>query len=231
MVNNVFETVKKLVNADSAGNFSPKAFDLLLHNSVLEKYEELLFEVNRLLNKQNRGLLSGGLENTATKHREKIQYYLKESNLTYADGKFTLPADLRYFDALFFNNEEIELCRNNSEFKLIESVKNTTPDENYPIGLRQGNTVKILPTTIVSNVNVSYLRNPIPAKWTYVVIDGVEIFNPSASDYKDIDIHPSDEDDIIIRVLKKFGINLKEKDIQEITSRDEINQFTSNNTN
>lgn len=231
MIDRIYQTVKAIANTDGDGNVKPKTLNLILNNVVSEKYEELLFEVNRVVNRQNRGLISGGLENITAKLRERIQHYLIEDVLTYADGKFTLPSDLRYFDAVFYNNEEVELCRNNREFKLIENLQNTSPDNDYPIGLKQGNTVKILPATIVEDLPVAYLRNPLQAKWTYQVIDGEEIFNPSANDYQDIDIHPGDEDDIIMRILKKIGVNLKEKDLQEHAMRDEINEFQAKNTN
>jgi len=77
----------------------------------------------------------------------------------------------------------------------------------------------------VGSVTVSYLRNPVQAKWTYTIIDGVEVFNPSALDYVDVDIHPSEEDDIIIRVLQGFGVELKEQDIQQLTQADKLTEF------
>ena len=81
MLNRVHRTVKFLANADGRGNVSPSEIDLAIHNRVQEKYEELLFEVNRLVNRQNRGLINGALENTTEKVREKIQHYLEETTV------------------------------------------------------------------------------------------------------------------------------------------------------
>lgn len=231
MIDRVVQVVKTVLNTDGRGNVSPKETDLIINNVVIEIYEENLFERNRLLNRQNRGLVNADLDNVATKLLERIQHYLTDGDLTYSNGAFNFPSDLRYLDAVFYNNEEVELCKNNKEFKLLKNLKETSPNESYPIGLKHGTAIKILPETIVSDVTVSYLRNPAQAKWTYVVIDGVEMFNPSANDYQDIDIHPGDEDDIIMRVLQKFGINLKEKDLQEIMSREKATEFNVNNTN
>jgi len=231
MIDKIFQTVKTVLNTDGRGNVSPREFDLILNNVVLEKFEENIFERNRLLNKQNRGLVNNDLDNVATKLLERIQHYLTDGDLTYNSGKFDFPSDLRYLDAIFYDDEEVELCKNSKEFKLLKNLKETAPDNSYPIGLKNGKAVKILPETIIDNVTVSYLRNPLIAKWTYVVLDGVEIFNPSANDYQDIDIHPGDEDDVIIRVLQKFGINLKEKDLQEIMSREKVGEFNEKNTN
>lgn len=229
MINRIFETVKAYLNEDQRGNFKPSRFDTVLHNVVLEKYEELIYDVNRLVNRQNRGLINGGLDNATDKVREKIQHYIEPAKtINYSNGVFTLPEDLRYFDAVLYDNEIVELCKSNQEFRVVAT---TEPTGEFPIGLKQGNTITILPETIEDNVKVSYLRNPVRAKWTYTIIDDVEIYNPSASDFQNVDIHPSEEDDIVIRVLQAFGVNLKETDIQQITQAEKAREFNQENTN
>lgn len=231
MIDRVIQTVKTLLNTDNHGNVSPKEINFIVNNVVLENFEELLFEVNRLMNRQNRGLISGNLDNTVDKIREKIQYYLTTKDMVYANNVFVLPTDLRYFDGVFYMNKMIELVNNNKEFNLIANVRHTSPTEDYPIGLKEGNLLKVLPTTIIDNVTVSYLRNPLQSKWTFILIDGVEIFNPSATDYVDIDIHPADEANVIMNTLKKFGVNLKEKDIVEYIQREQSQDLNETQAN
>lgn len=229
MIDRIRETVKTYLNTNNRGNFTPKKFDYILHNIVTQKYEELLFDVNRLVNRQNRGLINGGLENLTDKVREKVQYYLVPAKtLEYSAEVFVLPDDLRYFDIVTFNDEIIELCKSNREFRAIST---TEPTEEYPIGLKQGNILNVLPETIEDNVKVSYLRNPKQAKWTYNIVDDVEMFNPDADDFQDVDVHPSEEDDIVIRVLQGFGIELKEQDIQKGTQDEKVREFNRENTN
>lgn len=214
MIDRIKQTVMTYLNTDGRGNFKPEDYDRILHLSVQQRYEKLFFEANRMVNRQNRGLLNGGLENVTEKVREKIQYYLEpDVALTYADPYFELPDNLRYFDDVLYNDESIELCKNSSTFNILKS---NNPTESYPVGLKVGNVLKVLPTTITSNVTTTYLRHPIRAKWTYNIINGVEIYNPDATDFVDVDAHPSEEFDLTISVLKGFGINLKEQDIQSI---------------
>lgn len=226
MLNRVHRTVKFLANTDGRGNVSPSEIDLAIHNRVQEKYEELLFEVNRLVNRQNRGLVNGALENTTDKVREKIQHYLEDADANLTDGKFTIPSEVRYFDTVLYQETYIELCKNNKEYLLSKSEAT----KEYPIGLKSSNTVKVSPNTIYA-VTISYLRNPIEAKWTYTVFEGVEMYDPSKSDFKEIDIHPSEESDLILRVLQSFGINLKEKDLQLITEQIKSAEFNKEITN
>lgn len=227
MIDRIKQTVETYLNTDNRGNFTPEKFDAILHNKVLERYEDLFFEFNRMLNRQNRGLVDVGSNNTADHIEQKIQHYLMpDTTLTYNGGVFEIPTDLRYFDTVLYNNEAIELCRNNREYNIL---KTQNPTVNYPIGLKVGNTLKILPATIVDSVTITYLRNPIRAKWTYVIVGGVEQYNPSANDFADVDIHPSEEADITVAVLKGFGINLKEEDIVAISQSIEDREFNENN--
>ena len=227
MINRIYKTVKTLVNVDLMGNYSPEDFEFILHNVVLEKFEELFFEVTRLVNRQNRGLINGGFENLTEKVREKIEHYLVQPTaIANVLNVFTLPSDLRYFDDVMYKDVTIEMLKNQQEFN---AVKTTNPDVEYPIGLKQGNKITVLPTTIQEYVTVSYIRNPKFAKWTYNVIGGIEVFNPSANDYQDVDVHSSEETDVILRVLLQFGVNLKEKDIQAIVQKEKQLDFNQEN--
>jgi len=229
MIDRIKKTVEAYLNTDNRGNFTPDKLNTILHSKVLEKFEELFFEVNKMINRQNRGLINGGLENIPDKIRERIEHYLMpDTPLTYSGTSFSLPADMHYFDAVLYNGEIVELCKNNKEFKILEKAN---PTEEYPIGLKQSNKLSIRPSTIVSNVTVSYLRTPIRAKWTYEIVDGVEQFNVDATDFANVDIHPSEEVDLTIKVLEAFGVNLKEKDIQEFAQREEVTAFNQEITN
>jgi len=228
MIDRIFDTVKSLLNTDGIGNFKPEDFDNVLHKKVLEKFEENFFEVNQMVNRQNRGLINGGLENIPEKIRERIQHYLMpEAALTYSDPYFLLPSDLHYFDTVMYDGHVIELLKSNREFKIVEKAN---PTEEYAIGLKQGSTLSIRPSTIADSVTITYLRTPIRAKWTHQIVDGVEVFDNSANDFQDVDIHPSDEVDLIVRVISGFGLNLKEKEVIAYTQREESENFNHEKT-
>lgn len=232
MIDRVYQTVKMLGNSEVRGNFKPADFDKALYNVILEKFEEYPFELNRALNRQNRGLIGNGLENIPDNIIEKMQHFSKEAIMVYAAGAFTIPDDARDIDAvLYLNTTEIVLAKNTSQYNHIANFKHTKPTINYPIGIRLGNKIKVLPATIIANTTIYYLRNPLIPKWTYTVINDVEVFNPDAGDFQDIDMHPSEEDDIISRVCIKMGINLKENDLQASAANSEAQEFNQQNSN
>lgn len=219
MIDRINKTVKFFLNTDGIGNFKPEDFDNILHHKVLEKFEEQFFELTQMVNRQNRGLINSGLENIPDRMRECILHYIEEDTaLTYSNNRFDLPTNLHYFDTVTYSGNIVELMKNNREFKTVQM---SNPTEQWPIGLKQGDTIKISPSSITSNVEITYLRKPKRAKWTYQIIDNVEMFDNGATDFQDVDIHPSQEVDLTLRVLSGFGLNLKEKDIQEYAYREE----------
>ena len=227
----VYKTVLMFANSDIRGNVKPTDLRLALYDVVNEIVEEYFYEVNRMLNRENRGLINGGFENIPDRIREKILYFLKEDVvLNYASPYFELPADLRYIDSVFYQeNNEVEFRKHNKEFKLLLNYADTLPTNTNPIGLRVGNKIKVAPTTIVDEVTISYLRNPLIPNWTYTVVGGAELFNPSAPDFQDIDLHPSEENRVVLATLKRFGVNLKETDLTQMTAAREQIDFNQDN--
>ena len=230
-VDRVFKTVLMFANSDIRGNVKPTDLRLALYDVVNEIVEQYFYEVNRMLNRENRGLINGGFENIPDRIREKILYFLKEDVvLTYAAPYFNLPIDLRYIDSVFYqNNNEVEFCKNNREYKLLLNYADTLPTNTNPICLRIGDKIKVAPTTIIDEVTISYLRNPLIPNWTYTVVNGAELFNPSALDFQDIDLHPSEENKVVLMTLQRFGINLKEQDLVQITASKENSEFNQDN--
>lgn len=227
----VYKTVLMFANSDIRGNVKPTDLRLALYDVVNEIVEEYFYEVNRMLNRENRGLINGGFENIPDRIREKILYFLKEDVvLNYAAPYFELPTDLRYIDSVFYQEKnEVEFCKHNKEFKLLLNYADTLPTNANPIGLRVGNKIKVAPTTIVDEVTISYLRNPLIPNWTYTVVGGAELFNPSAPDFQDIDLHPSEENRVVLATLKRFGVNLKETDLTQMTAAREQIDFNQDN--
>jgi len=227
----VYKTVLMFANSDIRGNVKPTDLRLALYDVVNEIVEEYFYEVNRMLNRENRGLINGGFENIPDRIREKILYFLKEDVvLNYAAPYFELPADLRYIDSVFYQeNNEVEFCKHNKEFKLLLNYADTLPTNTNPIGLRIGNKIKVAPTTIVDEVTISYLRNPLIPNWTYIVVAGAELFNPSALDFQDIDLHPSEQNKVVLMTLQRFGVNLKETDLTQMTAAREQIDFNQDN--
>jgi hypothetical protein len=219
LIDRVYKKVKTFVNTDVRGNVTPIEFNLFLHNAIQERQNELISLINQHQNRTNRGMSGSGLENLSENHREKLQHYLSFQDTTSSStGQINIPNDCVYIDIIEDEDKnEYEQCSNYKEFRTLKP--NAT--YNFPLCIRFGNVIETYPIAVTLDIRVSYIRKPIIPNWTYNVISNNEIFNPSHPNFRDADIHPSEEDNIVIKVLRSFGINLKENEITGIATQSE----------
>jgi hypothetical protein len=222
----VYQTVKTLANTDVRGNAKPDEMRLLINLVVDEIVSDYFFELEKAINKANKGAGGTALENIPERIREKIMYFLTEDTMVFDDPYFEFPTDLRFTDSISYLTTLIEPCKNMKEFRIISNLTDTTPTETYPIYIQLGDKIKVAPDTIVDDVTISYLRKHLVAKWTYTIISGNEVFNPSANDFQDIDLHASEFSNVILKTLLKLGINLKEADIVTYLTQQEQLEYT-----
>ncbi len=219
LIDRIYKKVKTFVNTDVRGNVTPVEFNLFLHDAIQERQNELVGLINQHQNRANKGLSGSGLENIAENHREKLGYYLSLQSLTAnANGQISIPQEAIYID-LIENNIGIafEQCASYNDFRTLKP--NATND--FPLFVRFGNLVETYPLASLQKIKISFVRKPIIPNWTYEVVSGNELFNPSHPNFRDADAHPSEEDVLVVKVLKRFGINLKENEITAVASQTE----------
>lgn len=219
LIDRIYKKVKTFVNTDVRGNVTPVEFNLFLHDAIQERQNELIGLINQHQNRANKGMSGSGLENLAENHREKLQHYLSlATTTTNSNGQITIPTQAVYIDLIEKTNGEVfEQCSSYSEFRTLKPIATNS----LPLSIRFGNTIETYPSAVTQTIKISFIRKPIIPNWTYEVISSNELFNPSHTNFRDADAHPSEEDALVLKVLKRFGINLKENEITAIASQTE----------
>jgi hypothetical protein len=72
---------------------------------------------------------------------------------------------------------------------------------------------KVFPETIEDGVKLIYFRKPKDPNWTYEMINGNAIFNPSKVGFQDLEIGYDDKFTLIVKILKYAGLNIREAEI------------------
>lgn len=223
LIDRIYKKVKTFVNTDVRGNVTPAEFNLFLHDAIQERQNELIELINQHQNRENRGLSSKGIENQANKYRDILNYYASfQIVISNAIGQITIPPTVVFIDSISDENDnQFEQCLNYKEFKTLKSLATT----NYPLSIQLGKVIETNPRSINKNIGLSFIRKPIVPNWTYEVINDNEFFNSGHPNFRDADAHPSDEDVLVIKVLKRFGVNLKENEITAIASQTEQTNY------
>jgi hypothetical protein len=225
MLDTIYKTVLTIMNKENQGYISPTEFNLIAHQVQNEIFRGYFEDENRDKNRQNRGLTNKGYSNLAFNQRHRITPFATISSINGINGIFTLPTNLYFIEdnGVTYTPQDSE--GNNLVPRVIEEVERgslnylfrsaAAPTEVYPVFEMVGNTIRVYPNTIDS-IGIRYLREPLPPNWTYLVVDGVEIYDPTNPSFRDFELHESEMPNIVLRIMSYFGINLREGDVVNV---------------
>lgn len=200
----------------------PAEFNRLAGMAQLDIFENNFYDYNKFINYQNKRLTNSEYSDIPKNIQEKIDIFATTSGMTLNSGFFTIDEDDVYrVQQLRYDGKVIEQVPKSVVLRL-NSDAYSSPTTTYPVYVRYGNDFEIYPSTITDNVSCFYIRKPKQPKWTYNSIQGNPIYNPSASDFQDLEIHPSDEVKLIIKVLSYAGVTIRDPQVIEVAMNKEV---------
>mgnify|MGYP003626523511 FL=1 len=211
MINDIYELLKTILNKELRGNLTPTEYNLIAKQAQNEIYRGYFEDEARDKYKEKRGLSSKGYANLSLNQRQRIDQFSSKATLSFDSPDFVLPTDLYLIKdfGIDFNGTVVEEMEGQYIGFLGKSL--AAPSEVFPIYEQTGNKITISPSTIQTGVTCRYLRKPLDPKWTYQIIGGVELFNPSSNDFQDFELHTSEFSNLVIVMASYFGLNLKEE--------------------
>jgi hypothetical protein len=110
------------------------------------------------------------------------------------------------------------------EIKYINLSPLTSPVKTQPVYTLGDLGVTVYPDTITTGVKADYLKTPIRPKWGYILQNNTPYYDPTvfdpANDSYDttaksynFELHPSEENNLVIRILTYAGVVIKQGDI------------------
>lgn len=75
-------------------------------------------------------------------------------------------------------------------------------------------------TFITDDIKCDYIRKPATVSWNYVEINGVAMYNSANS--VDFELHPSEENNLILKILQLAGVSIENIQLYQIASQEEI---------
>lgn len=215
MIDTVYQLLKTIINKELRGNVTPAEFNLIAKQAQDKIFRGYMEDANRDKTKENRGLTSKNYAHLSLFQRQRIDEFSTSAALVFNSGVFDLPTDLYYIKdhGISFNSNVVDEVESSDITFLSSSL--STPSETFPVYERNPSSITILPTTIISDITCRYLKIPADPKWTYTIVSGTELFDISAVDYQDFELHESEFTNIVIIMLSYFGINIREIEVTQ----------------
>jgi len=219
-INNVYQTVLVITNKDNRGYITPDEFNRLAEqaqNEIFASYfaREAGYELS--------AFVESDFSDPTTYLAEKINVFYKASDLSLTSGVFTYPDDLYRVGVISVDGKVADRA-SHEEIKYINLSPLTAPVATQPVYTLGDTGVTVYPDTVTTGVKADYLKTPIRPKWGYALQGTVPyydptIFDPSTDSYDipaksyDFELHPSEENNLVIRILTYAGVVIKQGDV------------------
>jgi hypothetical protein len=220
-VDKVYQNVLGILNKEQRGFLPPQEFNLYANQVQNDIFEQYFYEIN-VENK----IHGNSTEYADMLHilNEKIAIFEKNDNLDFSNPYYLEPADLYRAGTLIYSDTEIEQVRPNELLYILKSPI-AKPSDTFPIYIKDQIGWKVYGDALFDGsqvVSLNYVRVPSPVVWGYTSVLKVPQYNASAS--TNFELHPSEENDVIIKILALAGLEIKDLSVyQTATQEDRMN--------
>lgn len=231
MINEVRNAVMFILNKDNNGYLSPAEFNSFAALAQMEVFQELFQDTNNAYTKRNNRTANSGVADIAKKDSQDLdRFVVPGASLVLDSGStFTLPADMYVLVDVIYGGKSVERVSPH-KITLLNNSNLTAPSTFYPAYVDAEAKIILYPTSIVSDVTATYVRLPVDPKWTYFTDPSTTspLFDPSANDYQDFELGKEHEIDLVLRILAKAGVTLRESSIIEVVNMEENKKDQAN---
>ena len=239
-IDTVYQRVLALANKEQRGYITPQEFNLFANQAQMDIFDQYFYDINQ------RERIPGNNNSHAdisTLLEEKIDTYFKSTALTATNqykNIFDIPTDCYKISEVRYvrKNPSGGLIRQEVErvtykqFNLVRLSPLTAPTVSRPIYYQRGNRIVMNPDSrnpeflsiyngIYQTVNIGYIRKPNKANWAYVIVGDKAMYNPSASDHANFDLHASEETKLVVKILGLAGVTLKDPSLYQVAAAED----------
>jgi len=231
-VDEVYKTVLLILNKEQRGYITPDEFNKIATQVQLETFEKYFEDENKQWRvNENDTEYANRLKNVD----DKISVFKTSANpLVKVSDYFPEPTDLyRIGTVIYKGSTELQRVQPN-ELLLVQMSDLTTPTVDFPVYTYEGSKLYVYPQTIITNTDltVTYLKKPADVVWSYYIhtATGGYVYNDGvppgvgytgpfpASGSVDFELHPSEQTDVIIKILMYSGVVIRDPQIVQVAA-------------
>lgn len=217
-IDSIYKTVQAILNKDQLGYLKPMHYNLFLRNAIRKEYNNYLIELRVNVRKSNWHLDGKDMANYSQHVQQLLEYYSEETDIIKTTN-FLLPNDLEYIEDVFYGNTRVEKV-NYSDFKDLQSNNYAKATLCSPNCAKVGLSLKVSPNDI-NEISLHYLRKPKEPNWTFIEFQGKPMFNPTASDFQDVDAPETSYDNIISNIVEQASKMLRDLQLTQLENADQ----------
>jgi len=229
-IDSVYQKVLALANKEQRGYITPQEFNLFANHAQIDIFEQYFYDLNQFDRSKENDLEYSGMMNIL---EEKISVFekFKVAMSAMSGNQATLPTDLYRLGTVFYGaagyDVEVEkVGKKELEYMLRTSL--AVPVDARPVYVRKSDTLlKIFPASpstsySTSNITCNYIKKPTKVVWTYNVVAGNALYNSTAADAQNFELHASEETELVYKILELAGITLNKPGLVQLAGTEDM---------
>jgi hypothetical protein len=221
----VYRTVLLILNKESRGYLTPDEFNKTAAQVQLEIFNEYFEDLNQQYRvNSNDSEYSDRVKNL----EEKIAIFQESAPCNYASGVFTLnipisspqPELYKLGTVIYKDEKEVQYVQPNELLELNLSPI-TKPTTYWPVYTYKNFNIKVYPTTITGAgvISCTYIRKPYNPIWNFTATAPTYQYVYSPGTSQNFDLHPTEQTNLITRILLYSGIVIKDPQVIQIAAQ------------
>tara|TARA_R110000737_G_scaffold341064_1_gene364479 strand:+ start:294 stop:1025 length:732 start_codon:yes stop_codon:yes gene_type:complete len=231
-IDTVYQKVLAIANKEQRGYLTPQEFNLLAEQAQMDVFEQYFYDLNQFNRAGGNGTEYGDMMNILEEKISLFEKYNQDLNGNTAN-RGILPTECYrlgqvQFGAFNSTSVVVEKIRVKDLAEIL-SAPLTSPTLARPVYVRSNNSnheLELYPTTFsasnrMDEVTVNYVRQPLTPKWTYTIVNEQALYNASAAGRQDFEIHKSDEEELIYKILELAGIIMNKPGLVQLADKED----------
>ena len=212
-INNVYQTVLTIINKENRGYVTPDEFNRLANIAQLEIFESYFVKAVQVAQAD---VTADDGANPMMVNAEKISVFHATAPLTSTTNLFLYPDTFYRLETVTVNNIIADQV-SHKDVRYINLSPLTAPVATQPVFTRDAGGVTLYPNTVRA-IEIDYLRQPLEPRWTFLTNpnDMMPVYNPDAMDAQNFELHPSEEQDLVYKILSLAGVVIRDAEVQGV---------------
>jgi hypothetical protein len=234
-VDRVYQTVLALANKEQRGYITPQEFNLFATHAQNSIFEQYFYDLNQFRRIPGNNTVTADPRDIIEEKIALFRMWVSESNTAVlANGDVNtanLVPELYRIEEVgvhYKNQDAYNIAEELSgkELSLRGESKLAKWSKKRPVFIKHGVTsskIKVFPYPDPENdkVKIDYIRKPNAPRWTYIIVNDQALWNPTAMDKRDFELHPSEEKNLVIQILKLAGVSMKDYNVTQLAAQEE----------
>ncbi len=215
-IDTVYQKVLVIANKEQRGYITPQEFNLYANQAQMDIFEQYFYDLNQFARMPSVGIEYSDVDE---KIDEKLSVF--KSTASGSGANMALPIDLYKIGTIWDDDNVTEIHKvDHRELTYMLNSPLATPTAQRPVYVIDATQISVFPE--VDNILFRYIRIPLISRWTYTVVNEQTQYNATAPDLQDFELHPSDEVNLVIKILEFAGITIKDPSLYQIAAQEEM---------